>query len=53
MRLRWCAMALMGALVLPSLNAQKVDYSVVSVPEEAGAEFVTISQPTDFVCMPR
>lgn len=52
MRLRWYAMALMGALVLPSLNAQKVDYSVVSVPEEAGAEFVNISQPTDFVCMP-
>lgn len=52
MRLRWYAMTLIGALVMPSLNAQSVDYSVVSVPEEAGAEFVNISQPTDFVCMP-
>ena len=34
------------------MSAQKVDYSVVSVPEESGTEFTQISQPTDYVCMP-
>lgn len=32
--------------------AQKVDYSVVSVPEESGTKFTQISLPTDLVCMP-
>ena len=33
-------------------NAQTVDYSVVSVPEESGTDFTQISQVTDYVCMP-
>ena len=32
--------------------AQRVDYSVTSVPEESGTDFVQISQNTDYVCMP-
>ncbi len=35
------------------LNAQKVDYSVVSVPEESGIEFVRITADGDYVCMPQ
>ncbi len=35
-----------------TLSAQRVDYSVVSVPEESGTDFTQISQPTDYVCMP-
>lgn len=34
------------------LNAQGVDYSVVSVPEETGSEFVKITRENDYVCMP-
>ena len=41
-----------GALVSFPLSAQKVDYSVVSVPEESGSEFIRISAPNDYVCMP-
>lgn len=33
-------------------SAQQVDYSVVSVPEEAGIEFVQMTSPNDYVCMP-
>lgn len=32
--------------------AQQVDYSVVSVPEEAGIEFVQMTSANDYVCMP-
>ncbi len=32
--------------------AQKVDYSIVSVPEESGIDFVKITQDGDYVCMP-
>lgn len=35
-----------------SVSAQQVDYSVVSVPEEAGIEFVQMTSPNDYVCMP-
>lgn len=34
------------------VNAQVVDYSVVSVPEESSSEFVCISSDNDYVCMP-
>lgn len=33
-------------------TAQKVDYSVVSVPEESGSQFVKITTDADCVCMP-
>lgn len=33
--------------------AQKVDYSVVSVPEESGIEFQQITTANDYVCMPQ
>ena len=32
--------------------AQKVDYSVVSVPEEYGIDFTMITSANDYVCMP-
>lgn len=34
-------------------SAQTIDYSVVSVPEEAGVEFVKISGDNDYVAMPK
>lgn len=40
------------ALSLPAAVAQQVDYSVVSVPEEAGIDFTRITSPSDYVCMP-
>lgn len=41
-------------LCLSSLvvKAQKVDYSVVSVPEEAGNQFLKITSDADCVCIP-
>lgn len=43
-------------LILSSIfgyvTAQQVDYSVVSVPEESGIEFVQITSSNDYVCMP-
>ena len=34
------------------IYAQKVDYSVVFVPEESGTEFIKITQDGDYVCLP-
>lgn len=34
------------------VNAQKVDYSVVNVPEESGIDFTRITTDNDNVCMP-
>lgn len=42
---------LLAALGL-SLSAQKVDYSVVSVPEEAGLNITRISSDNDYVVLP-
>lgn len=39
-------------LTFMQAKGQSVDYSIVSVPEEAGIEFVQITSPTDYVCMP-
>ncbi len=40
-------------IIVPlSIQAQQVDYSVVSVPEESGIDFVQISGSNDYVCMP-
>lgn len=41
-----------GLLCSLQIVAQKVDYSVVSVPEESGTEFTKISSQNDYVCMP-
>ncbi len=38
--------------VTAAAAAQNVDYSVVSVPEEAGTEFRKVSSTSDYVCMP-
>lgn len=45
---------LLASAVISSMYvmAQKVDYSVVSVPEEAGIEFLQVSAVNDNVCMP-
>lgn len=34
------------------LGAQTVDYSVVSVPEESGIDFMQVTTGSDYVCMP-
>lgn len=51
--------AKIGALVLgfifvaqENAYSQKVDYSIVSVLEESGVDFVKITKPSDYVCMP-
>lgn len=48
-------MLVAGAFVLAvaGADAQRVDYSVVSVPEEAGADFMKITKASDYVCMPQ
>lgn len=35
------------------LSAQQVDYSVVSVPEESGIEFMRVTSAGDYVCLPQ
>lgn len=40
------------SLSLCHLYAQKVDYSIVSVPEETGTEFQQVTTSNDYVCMP-
>lgn len=40
------------SLVKGSVTAQKVDYSVVSVPEESGLSFTKITNDNDAVCLP-
>lgn len=44
-------LALFSGFIL-SLSAQQVDYSVVSVPEEAGIDFLQVTSNSDYVCMP-
>lgn len=44
--------ALVMALAIMA-NAQQVDYSVVSTPEESGIEFVKITKESDYVCLPQ
>ncbi len=39
--------------VFGNASAQKVDYSIVSVPEESGVDFVKITKESDYVCMPQ
>ena len=34
------------------LNAQDVDYSIISVPEESGMQFVKITEDNDDVILP-
>lgn len=41
------------ALLPLSAFAQKVDYSVVSVPEETGIDFKPMTTANDYVCMPQ
>ena len=43
---------MLSTLLLCHLHAQKVDYSIVSVPEETGIEFRQVTTPNDYVCMP-
>lgn len=49
---RYQLTCLIFTLITTPVSAQKVDYSVVSVPEESGTEFTQISQTSDYVCMP-
>jgi len=49
--LRFSAATALAAACIET-SAQQVDYSVVSVPEEAGTEFTKITSASDYVCMP-
>lgn len=52
--IRTLSLAAVGmSLFCVSAVAQKVDYSVVQVPEETGVEFVKITKPSDYVYMPK
>lgn len=44
--------AVIGMIAASVANAQSVDYSVVSVPEENGNQLVCITSDNDNVCMP-
>ena len=46
---------LFGIMLFATLfnaNAQKVDYSIVSVQEETGTDFMQVTGANDYVCMP-
>ena len=47
----WIVAAIM--LLLPKTTHAQVDYSVVSVNEEAGVEFTRVTSENDYVCMPK
>lgn len=40
------------ALPFASIAQQRVDYSIVSVPEESGIDLLRITSDNDYVCMP-
>ena len=44
---------LLVSFISIGLNAQDVDYSIISVPEESGMQFVKITEDNDAVCMPQ
>lgn len=44
--------AAIGLLATIVVNAQSVDYSVVSVPQESNGQLVCITSDNDYVCMP-
>lgn len=39
--------------IFTNSKAQQVDYSIVSVPEESGIDFMQITTPSDYVCLPQ
>ncbi|MDO4929816.1 MAG: hypothetical protein Q4E59_01635 [Bacteroidales bacterium] len=45
--------ALVATLAFGTTQAQQVDYSIVSVPEEAGLDFMKVTKTSDYVCMPQ
>lgn len=49
---RFVMTAFVGGMFVSGM-AQDVDYSVVSVPEEAGADFVKVTRSGDYVCLPQ
>ncbi|MBQ8225366.1 MAG: PD40 domain-containing protein [Bacteroides sp.] len=51
-RFKKIAVVLVCLLGLQEVTAQQVDYSVVSVPEESGIDFMQITTASDYVCLP-
>ncbi len=43
---------ILALVISSSVSAQKIDYSVVNVPEESGLDFVKITKPSDYVALP-
>ncbi len=52
MKLNLIFLCALGSLFVLGAQAQQVDYSVVSVPEESGVDFKKITTDNDYVCMP-
>lgn len=52
--MRYLQTLTISILLLGSVStfAQQVDYSVVSVPEEAGVDFMQVTSVSDYVCLP-
>lgn len=51
-KLRKCLLTGVCVAMAASAAAQQVDYSVVSVPEESGNQFIRITSDADCVCLP-
>lgn len=49
---KWLATLAILLIAANGTKAQQVDYSVVSVPEESGIDFMQITNTGDYVCMP-
>ncbi len=43
---------LLAAVGTLAVHAQQVDYSVVTVPEESGIDFMQVTSASDYVCLP-
>lgn len=43
----------LGITFFLPIQAQKIDYSIVSVPEESGIDFMKITKESDYVVMPK
>lgn len=51
-KMRIAAVLMTAVLAMGPIQAQKVDFSTVSAPEESGIDFVRITQNGDYVYMP-
>lgn len=50
--MKFAMFSLLLCCTFATAQAQKVDYSVVSVPQESGIDFTCVTTENDYVCMP-